>query len=414
MPLTVERARFRGFDLLPRQLDMALFIRYRWSHTVVCFSAVSLLLGGIMSGHSRHFVGLDGLRGVAALIVVFLHGTLFIENTGYIPYAACLAVDFFFLLSGFVVAYAYDDRLAGSTTWRQFMTIRMIRLYPMLFAGTTFGGCLFVLAQFESHEFGAVMTMLLTIGSFALIPVGLIVGTLAYPINIAAWSMFFEFAVNALYGSRLGRLGERNLMALVVVCGAALIPMALWGGPWLLIGFGGPTSFLLGFVRVSYPFWAGVLLFRAFHVRAARDRPIPVIGGMPTVPLSITSVVLALLLLAPVDDPVYDILLVLLVFPAIVMLAASASPGKRTARICTALGRLSYPLYLIHVPVFRMINRLAESRHLDISPWLLIVGGSAVSVVAAEVLLIGFDEPVRKWLSRLRSRRDLREALQAG
>jgi peptidoglycan/LPS O-acetylase OafA/YrhL len=61
-----------------------------------------------------------------------------------------------------------------------------------------------------------------------------------------------------------------------------------------------------------------------------------------------------------------------------------------------------------------MINRLAESRHLDISPWLLIVGGSAVSVVAAEVLLIGFDEPVRKWLSRLRSRRDLREALQAG
>jgi peptidoglycan/LPS O-acetylase OafA/YrhL len=337
---------------------------------------------------SKHFIGLDGLRGVASFAVVFFHGTLFIENAGYTPYAASLAVDFFFLLSGFVVAHAYDARLERAMTGRQFMTIRIIRLYPMLFVGTAVGGLLFVMAQFQKHDVNHYVILLIAIGSFALIPVGLAASGVAYPVNAAMWSMFFEFAVNALYSSRFGRLGNRNLAIFVAISGFALIPMAIWGGPYDRIGFASPTSFLLGFVRATYPFWAGVLLFRVVPLHV-----------MPKLPIVIIGAALTSLLLAPVNSPTYNLLLVLAVFPAIVALGASAAVGNRLRHACSWLGRLSYPLYLIHIPVFRIANRAADRIH--VSPWALIVGGSILSVIAADVLLVAFDEPVRKWLSQV-------------
>src|SRR5580693_10064467 len=87
---------------------------------------------------------LDGLRGVAAVVVVAFH--IFeahaksplnqIINHGY------LAVDFFFVLSGFVVAYAYDDRWGKMTQW-DFYKRRLIRLQPMVIMGTIIGAALF-------------------------------------------------------------------------------------------------------------------------------------------------------------------------------------------------------------------------------------------------------------------------------
>ena len=87
---------------------------------------------------------LDGLRGIAALMVVIFHlfetyskGAAFqIVNHGY------LAVDFFFVLSGFVVGYAYDDRWDKMTTWG-FFKRRLTRLHPMLVMGTLIGGCFY-------------------------------------------------------------------------------------------------------------------------------------------------------------------------------------------------------------------------------------------------------------------------------
>src|SRR5690348_15151808 len=298
-----------------------------------------------MNQPTRHLPGLDGLRGIAAFIVVFLHGTVYVGRIDYRPQAACLAVDFFFLLSGFVIAHAYDGRLKRSMTWRQFMTARIIRLYPMLLIGTAMGAVLFIPAHLARHELSTTATLLVAAGSFALIPAGLAAGAMAYPVNIAAWSLFFEFAVNVLYGSRFGRLGNRHLVALVVVSGAGLVPVALWGGPYIDIGFGDPVTFLLGFVRVSYPFWIGVLL-----VRTIGQSPVPKIR------IEAIGLILALLLLAPVDSADYNLVLLLALFPLIVLFAASAGMGNRTARACLALGELSYPLYLVHVPILHLVN----------------------------------------------------------
>ena len=91
-----------------------------------------------------HYNILDGLRGVAALMVVWFHvfeafATSHVDqriNHGY------LAVDFFFVLSGFVIGYAYDDRW-GRMTYRDFFMRRLIRLHPMVVMGMLIGAAAF-------------------------------------------------------------------------------------------------------------------------------------------------------------------------------------------------------------------------------------------------------------------------------
>jgi peptidoglycan/LPS O-acetylase OafA/YrhL len=146
--------------------------------------------------------------------------------------------------------------------------------------------------------------------------------------------------------------------------------------------------FFLGFIRVTYPFWAGVLMFRVLRLQSA-----------PSVPMTLVGLTLALLLLAPIDEPAYNLLLVLIVFPAIVALTARTSVGRRTAYSCSFLGRLSCPLYLVHVPGFEAIKSASKVLHFGVTPWALDIVGSVVSVIVAEALLVAFDEPVRAWLS---------------
>jgi peptidoglycan/LPS O-acetylase OafA/YrhL len=245
------------------------------------------------------------------------------------------------------------------------------------------------LVQVHKHELHPYVSSVIILGSFALLPVGLTVGLVAYPLNVPAWSLFFEFVASALYGTRFGRLGSRSLAAFVAGSGIAVIAMATWGGPYLYIGFGTPIKFLLGFVRVAYPFWAGVFLFRAAQLRQ-----------VPRVPISMIGFVLTSLLLAPFDSPAYSLLMVLAAFPVLVVFGARASFGNLTARLCSAAGRVSYPLYLIHWPVYRVIYRASETMHLTPSPWAMLIGGAVVSVLLAEALLVAFDEPTRMWLTR--------------
>ena len=338
-----------------------------------------------MSDRRRHLLGLDGLRGIAAFAVLLLHATL-IFDIKYVPQAAVLAVDFFFLLSGFVLAYSYEERLGSKRlSWRQFMAARMIRLYPMLFVGVAVGGLLFLLRS----KFAIASSLLIAAGSFALLPIGLMAGTVAYPVNIPVWSLFFEFAASALYGSPLGRLSKRSLVAFVVASGIALIPVAVWGGPYIFIGFGRPVTFLFGFVRVSYPFWAGVLLFHVVRLRA-----------IPSIPIGMIGFVLALLLLPSTCGAAYILLLDFLAFPALVALAAGATFGRQSARVCSTLGRLSYPLYIVHFPILRLFHYGSERLHLGVSPLVPLGGGMAASLIIAEMSLVTFDEPLRMWLGK--------------
>lgn len=156
-----------------------------------------------------HYEILDGLRGVAAAMVVAFHlleahsgGNHLnqIINHGY------LAVDFFFMLSGFVIGYAYDDRWNKMSTGT-FFKRRLIRLQPMVVMGSIVGAALFWFQEapcypaMEGVSVGTVLLVMLL--GCTLLPLPLkwdIRGWMEmHPLNGPAWSLYYEYIGNILY-----------------------------------------------------------------------------------------------------------------------------------------------------------------------------------------------------------------------
>src|SRR5918993_1246032 len=222
----------------------------------------------------KHYNILDGLRGVAALTVVIFHiletftdgnHAKQIINHGY------LAVDFFFLLSGFVVGYAYDDRW-GKMKLADFFKRRLIRLHPMIIIGSLIGAVTFYWqdSSFFPHINEVSLGKLLLVMSigFTLLPLPVSMDIRGWqemhPLNGPAWSLFFEYIANILYALFVRKFSNSLLSSLVVIAGAILIHYAVTSSTGDLIGGWSlePTQFRIGVTRLLYPFFAGLLLQR--------------------------------------------------------------------------------------------------------------------------------------------------------
>ena len=229
-----------------------------------------------------HYDILDGLRGVAALLVVVFHlceahATSHFDqllNHGY------LAVDFFFALSGFVIGYAYDDRW-GRMTVGGFFKRRLIRLQPMVVLGMAVGAALFYFQDCDMWPVHAVpvwkMLAVMLVG-MTLLPVPVSMDVRGWqemhPLNGPGWSLFYEYCANILYALVVRRFPKWLLGVLVAVSGAALIRFALTSPSGDIIGGWSLTAEQLGvgFTRMMYPFFGGLLLSRLVrpgHVRRA-------------------------------------------------------------------------------------------------------------------------------------------------
>ncbi|HEX3384590.1 MAG TPA: acyltransferase, partial [Mucilaginibacter sp.] len=295
----------------------------------------------------NHYQILDGLRGVASVIVIVFHvletftgGNRFIQiiNHGY------LAVDFFFVLSGFVVAYAYDDRWGKLTQW-DFYKRRLVRLQPMVIMGSIIGAALFyfqVSPAFPNIAGTPVWEMLLVmlIGC-TLIPVPNSMDIRGWqemhPLNGPAWSLFFEYIANILYAVIIRRFSKLVLSVFVALAGCMMIGYLLFGPQGDLIGgwsLNGPGLFV-GFTRVLYPFFAGVLLSRVgklIHVKNAFwwcSLLIVIALGVPRIGDEHTLWM----------NGIYDAACVIIVFPLIVSIGAGGVlHTAKSERICKFLG----------------------------------------------------------------------------
>ncbi len=358
-----------------------------------------------------HYQILDGLRGVASVLVIIFHvfetfsgGNPFTQiiNHGY------LAVDFFFLLSGFVVAYAYDDRWGKLTQW-EFYKRRLVRLQPMVVMGSLVGAALFYFqagSPFPQIAETPVWKMLLVmlIGC-TLIPVPLSMDIRGWqemhPLNGPAWSLFFEYIANILYAVFVRRFSKLLLSVFVSLAGCMMIAYLVFGsrgdliGGWALNG----DSLFIGFTRVLYPFFAGVLLSRLgklIHIKNA---------------FWWCSFLIALCLCIPrIGDEhqvwkngIYDAVCVILVFPLIVSMGAGGMlHSVKSARICKFLGDISYPLYITHYPLIYAYTTWVEDNKIPLGAKGLLVGLLLVilSIVLAYACLKLYDEPVREWLRK--------------
>lgn len=355
-----------------------------------------------------HYNILDGLRGIAAITVVCFH--LFeafatshldqIINHGY------LAVDFFFILSGFVVGYAYDDRWQKMKT-KDFIKRRIIRLQPMVAMGAVIGGLTFYLQACDvwNVEVSVIALLAATVLNALLIPStpGLEVRGLGemYPLNGPTWSLFFEYIGNILYALIIRRLPTIALTALVIAAGCGLASFAIFG-PYgdLCAGFQlTGTEFTGGFLRLIFSFSAGLLLSRVF-------KPIKIKGAFWLCSLSIVAL-LAVPRIGGAEhlwmNGIYDSLCCIAFFPLIVFLGASGkTTDKYTVRICKFLGDISYPLYMVHYPFIYIYYAWVKNNNLTFGESLpgavaLVVG----SIVLAYACMKLYDEPVRKYLTKI-------------
>lgn len=366
-----------------------------------------------------HYALLDGLRGVAALLVVIYHifeGFAFAETTngegsGLISTLnhGHIAVDFFFILSGFVISYAYDDRWQKMTLGG-FFKRRLIRLHPMLVMGAVIGTITFLIGGREQWDGtvtpigGVALALLLTALMIPALP-----GSMhevrgngeMFPLNGPQWSLFFEYIGNIIYALIIRRLSTRSLAMLV----ALLAALQTWIFVWDLSGYDSvgigwtidTINFWGGLVRMLFPFTMGMLLARTFKPRKIKYAfwiCSAILLTTFAVPYIASEGALSL-------NSLYEVVCIAFVFPIIVWLGACGTAESSTGRISGLLGDLSYPLYIVHYPVMYLFYAWLIDKHFYSFEDTLLMPAIVVtvSIALAYACLKLYDEPVRKWLA---------------
>jgi peptidoglycan/LPS O-acetylase OafA/YrhL len=283
---------------------------------------------------SHRFLVADGLRGIAALLVLFYHLEQSRHTPG--PFArGYLAVDFFFMLSGFVMAHTYDPRWSSSYGTRRFLRARISRLWPTMALGIIAGTLVAIAA-------GAHLDRTLALAALALMFVPL-AGARdgVFPLNGVQWSLFFELAANLAHAAILHRLSDRRLALITGLCGASLFVIAHAVGN-LSVGDAG-APWLGGFFRVGFAYPAGILLHRLWRRR--------VLPQETSVALALMALPIVLTCCAASHWWAADPLIVVVVVPMVIWSAVSARLPTQFAPIASMAGHLSYPLYALHRPL---------------------------------------------------------------
>lgn len=366
---------------------------------------------------------LDGLRGVAAMIVVAFH--LFetysqgpshqIINHGY------LAVDFFFVLSGFVIGYAYDGRWSKGMTTGRFFLRRIVRLQPMVVLGTLIGAFWFYFGDAPAFSLVAAtpwwkVLVILLMASF-MFPTPPSMDIRGWqeinPLNGAQWSLLWEYIGNILYAFVFRRLSKLWLGVAVAFSSLLVIDLAFdidtFGllearryAQYTVIGGFGLTAdqIYIGICRLMYPFFGGLLLYRLSRCRIN-------LGANAFLWCSVAlAAVLAVPHVGGEDMPwlngLYCAGVILLVFPMIVA-AGAGSPlkGEKTTALCRFLGEISYPLYITHYPmIYVQMNWAAQHAGAPLSTHIFVaVSIFVASIAIAYAAVKVYDTPVRAWLT---------------
>jgi peptidoglycan/LPS O-acetylase OafA/YrhL len=336
---------------------------------------------------TQRLAALDGLRAVAALGVLLYH---FASWTGRPELFAhgYLGVDFFFCLSGFVLAHAFERRQIG---WPAYLWIRIVRIWPLLVLSTLIGA---VLTSRSAPPFwpnlARGMLLIPRLGH----PAEWTFPTL-FPFNPLAWSLCLEVIVSALWFP-LRRLPDLGLATLVLLSGAVMA--------WVALGLNGvetgwdQATFWLGVVRATFSFSLGWACWR-YRALAPRPRPAGA-GRRPDGGVGHAGNVVAGPLGAGLPwNGIFDFACVAVLFPLLVLVGAH-DPKGAVGAVCRTAGDLSYPLYAMHWATWAVMLRLYPDGWKPLLPMWFGVLGLIVAPTVAWVAFRFYDAPVRRWLSR--------------
>jgi peptidoglycan/LPS O-acetylase OafA/YrhL len=340
------------------------------------------------SSNSDHYAVLDGLRGFAAIAVVIFHLGHWLNVRGLASNSS-LAVEFFFCLSGYVLAKAYGGHRNHALGVSGFMRVRLIRLMPLVVTATIVSASYAALRLALMHDIHllpnlGVATVLGVLNLPYLDAPAPIGGPQVFPLNGPQYTLFLELVVNFLW------FPIRILRPLSI---AAVIAASCW----LLIfifGYGGDTtaSFWLGFPRVGASFFAGIALFEVEHRYqiAKKIRPL----FWPLLALMIVLFFYPRHFGKPVE-----LVWIIMVSPILVLSGLAVKVTGTMQNLCLATGALSYPIYVLQYPLFCWVNgvfqMVVHHRSPAIEAPLVLISICAFSTAATFWL----DKPVRQALS---------------
>lgn len=343
----------------------------------------------------QNFSVLDGMRGIAAIFVLILHTGSYWRNVDF--YHSYLAVDLFFVLSGFVIAHAYENKLANhSLSVKKFILTRLIRLYPMYFLSIVLVVILLIMnypAKFNPQT--NISNLMTSIGLTVLfLPSVLPANIYLFPLNTPYWSVFYELIINFLYAIARPVLKNNMLYIILPILALLLMVMAyLHGG----VGAGVTwryTSIASALTRSGFGILYGVLLYRVGN---------QYFSGL-ILPAWALIAVIATVLMAPnlgFFNGLFDLFALFFVFPACVILGTrckvNAVSNPLSFKIFTILGSASYPMYLMHMP----ISGIGYYFYGDaVEKYAPLSGGVLLILLITFVLIIEkyIDIPIRKYL----------------
>lgn len=346
----------------------------------------------------KHFLILDGLRGVAAIAIVIFHFMEWIyePKDNFIAHAF-LAVDFFFCLSGFVLGYAYDGKVSKMGL-KQFFVRRLIRLQPMVVFGAVIGLIAFLIDPFATYQFtysyGKII--LLFICAFLLVPLPIMKERSFnnFGLNAPAWSLFWEYVANILYALILSKLPKKFLLYILIPAAVALVYINYSEGH-LLGGWAG-ANFWQGGVRIAYSFTAGLIIYRYNLILKNY------LGFLWL------TVFLSLVFLSPhlFERDLLESFMVIFLFPLFISLGAGSPIEKKAKRICKFSGAISYPLYMTHY-AFMWIYGNYFMKHQPDSKTLstIIILGTLGTILFAWLVMKCYELPIRKFFTKQSKKR---------
>jgi peptidoglycan/LPS O-acetylase OafA/YrhL len=342
----------------------------------------------------QHFQILDGLRGVAAVSVVIFHFMEIAQPNYEINFIghAFLAVDLFFCLSGFVIAYAYDQARLEKIGFTTFLKLRLIRLHPLVIIGSVIGIISWLFDPFSNLyvKYGDGKAFLMFITSCFMIPYPIIRERYfnLFHLNAPSWSLFWEYIANIVYALVLVKLRNKILWVLLVI-GAVLLTYETGKSGNISNGWGG-DNISAGAIRVFYSFLAGMLVYRMGWIIKSR------LGFLAV------SVLTLAVFLSPFSTKwnyVTEPIIVILYLPLLVALGAGATLRPAFNKICKFSGELSYPLYMVHYPfIWIFFSYLEKYKPTMDEKAVIILICTPLLIIFAWLVLKFVDEPIRKYL----------------
>lgn len=340
----------------------------------------------------RYFTTLDGCRGVAAIIIAADHVLPLVGISG--SKFGFLGLDFFFMLSGFIIAHAYERRLSSDMGFAAFLKIRVFRLHPLLILGTIIPVALLCATSGETD----VQLYALAILGILMVPTSFVdVSTsgstqdiLAFPINGPSWSMFAEYIENAIYGMLAKYLNLYYISAALIVSAILEIALVVHYGT-LSVGYMRQMVWL-SLIRIQFPFIMGIginMVYKSGFLSTIRPRPI------------LPVLMLVVILSAPIALPTvaFSLIAVFLIIPLIVIMGVAVEQEQsKQDPVLTFLGTISYPLYVLHMPIMMFaIDPINLISPIGLRFTMVCVALAGLIAISYMITLI-YDLPVRGFL----------------